>query len=51
MPAFRIVVLVGSLREQSFSRRLARAIGRLAPASLEFREADIRALPFYCQDR
>ena len=46
----RVLVLVGSLRKASYSRMLARALERLAPASPEFEYADIGHLPHYNQD-
>jgi chromate reductase len=42
--------LIGSLRGESFNRRLARAVQRLAPAELEFNELRIGDLPSYNQD-
>jgi len=50
MPAQRdIAVLVGSLRKDSFNRRAAEAIARVAPAHLRFRFVDI-AVSSYNQD-
>lgn len=46
----RIGLIVGSLRRDSFNRRLAGALMRLAPQSLEFREIAIGDLPLYNQD-
>jgi len=45
-----IAVLVGSLRRESFNRRLAHALARLAPADVEFKELEIGDLPLYNQD-
>jgi len=45
-----IVVLVGSLRKESFSRKLALALAELAPDDLALRIVEIRQLPFYDQD-
>jgi len=46
----RIGLIVGSLRRDSFNRRLAEALRRLAPPSLEFHEVAIGDLPLYNQD-
>lgn len=46
----RVAVLVGSLREGSYNRRLARAIEKLAPPSLKFEHVRIDDLPLYSQD-
>ena len=46
----RIGLIIGSLRRDSFNRRLAGALQRLAPKSLEFREIAIGDLPLYNQD-
>jgi chromate reductase len=45
-----IAVLVGSLRKQSFSRRVALAMKELSPASLALEIVEIGELPFYNQD-
>lgn len=46
----KIAVFVGSLREGSFNRQLARALERLGEDRLEFNHVDIGPLPFYNQD-
>jgi chromate reductase len=46
----KIAVLVGSLRKDSFSRRIARNIAALAPKGYEFDEIDIGKVGFYNQD-
>jgi len=46
----KIAVIVGSLRKESFSRKLARAIAAVAPASLEFDFVDIGGLQHFNQD-
>lgn len=46
----RVAVLVGSLRKESFSRKIARAIAEVAPASLELSVVEIGGLPLYDQD-
>jgi chromate reductase len=50
MPAHHIAVLVGSLRKQSFSRKLALNLAKLAPASLKLEIIEIGNLPLYNQD-
>ncbi len=46
----KIAVLVGSLRKDSFSRKIARNIEALAPAGYTFEEVDISKVGFYNQD-
>jgi chromate reductase len=46
----KIAVLVGSLRKDSFSRKIARNIAALAPKGYEFEEIDISKVGFYNQD-
>lgn len=48
--ARKVVVLVGSLRKNSNSGRIARAIEESAPKSLAFETVQIDNLPFYNQD-
>ncbi|HEY4559852.1 MAG TPA: NAD(P)H-dependent oxidoreductase [Lysobacter sp.] len=50
MSTLTIAVLVGSLRRDSFNRRLATALARLAPDDVEFRQLEIGDLPLYNQD-
>ena len=50
MKQFQIAVIVGSLRKDSFNRRLATALARLAPADFEFKQIEIGDLPHYNQD-
>jgi chromate reductase, NAD(P)H dehydrogenase (quinone) len=45
-----IAVIVGSLRKGSYTRKIARAIMRLAPQSLSCREVDISQLEMYNED-
>ena len=45
-----VVVIVGSLRKDSFTRKLAKAVVALAPPSLKFRFVEIGNLPFFNQD-
>lgn len=46
----KIGVLLGSLRKDSYSRKLAQAIAGLAPEGLALEIIDIGNLPFYNQD-
>jgi chromate reductase, NAD(P)H dehydrogenase (quinone) len=48
--AKKIAVFVGSLRKESFNRKMARALLELAPASLKFEIIEIGGLPLYNQD-
>ncbi len=45
-----VAVIVGSLRKDSVSRKVAKAIAALAPASLTFRFVEIGDLAFYNED-
>jgi chromate reductase len=45
-----VAVLVGSLRKESFSRKVANAATALAPASLRLDLVEIRHLPLYDED-
>jgi chromate reductase len=47
---YRIAVIVGSLRKDSFNRKLAGAITRLAPPEFSFAQLRIDDLPLYNQD-
>src|SRR3569833_108338 len=47
---FKVAVLVGSLRKESFTRKVASAIAAGAPSSLQFSFVDIGSLPLYNQD-
>ncbi|HEV3105430.1 MAG TPA: NADPH-dependent FMN reductase [Trinickia sp.] len=48
--AYKIEVVVGSLRRESFNKTLAHAVTKLASAELEFSFLDIGSLPLYSQD-
>jgi chromate reductase len=50
MSPYPIAVLVGSLRKESFNRKLADALARLAPRDFEFNQLRIDDLPPYNQD-
>jgi chromate reductase, NAD(P)H dehydrogenase (quinone) len=45
-----VAVLVGSLRQDSYTRKVAEALAELAPKNLRFRFVEIGDLPFYDQD-
>ena len=45
-----VAVLVGSLRKESFNRKMAKALVRLAPPSLHLEIVEIGDLPLYNQD-
>jgi len=46
----QIAVVVGSLRVDSFNRKLASAIAKLAPVGFSFKQVEIGDLPLYNQD-
>lgn len=48
--AYRIEVVVGSLRRDSFNKQLAHALCKLASPDLTFSFADLGSLPLYSQD-
>jgi chromate reductase len=50
MSQTRIAVIVGSLRKDSFNRKLALAIAHLAPSDFSFEHLRIDDLPLYNQD-
>lgn len=50
MTTFRVGYLIGSLATASINRKLANALIRLAPESLEFSEIPFRDLPLYSYD-
>lgn len=51
MPDVRdVVVIVGSLRKASWTRRVATALAKLAPPSLKLEVVEIGELPLYNQD-
>jgi chromate reductase, NAD(P)H dehydrogenase (quinone) len=50
MATRKIAVLVGSLRKESFTRKVARTLMQLAPATLELDIVEIGQLPLYNQD-
>jgi len=50
MTRYQIAVVVGSLRKESFNRKLANAIAKLAPPDFSFHQVRIGDLPLYNQD-
>ncbi len=50
MSGYQIAVVVGSLRRDSFNRKLATAIVKLAPPEFSFKQVQIGDLPLYNQD-
>ncbi len=50
MNPYHIAVLVGSLRRDSFNRKLANALTKLAPPELKLQDVRIDDLPLYNQD-
>jgi chromate reductase len=50
MSDLTIAVLIGSLRKESFNRRLAQALARMAPAGCNLSMVRIDDLPLYNQD-
>ncbi len=50
MTQYRIAVIVGSLRKDSFNKKLATALSRLGPADFSFETSRIDDLPLYNQD-
>ena len=50
MSQYQIAVIVGSLRKDSFNRKLATAIAKLAPPEFSFKQVEIGDLPQYNQD-
>lgn len=50
METYQIAIVVGSLRKDSFNRKLANAIVKLAPPEFSFKQVQISDLPLYNQD-
>jgi chromate reductase, NAD(P)H dehydrogenase (quinone) len=50
MKIYSVAALVGSLRKESFSRKMAHALAALAPPSLKVEVVEIGALSLYNQD-
>jgi chromate reductase, NAD(P)H dehydrogenase (quinone) len=47
---YKIAIVVGSLRRDSFNRKLAGALAKLAPSNFSFEHLQIGDLPLYNQD-
>jgi chromate reductase len=50
MDEYNVAVLIGSLRKDSYNRKLANAIVKLAPPEFIFHQVQIGDLPLYNQD-
>lgn len=50
MGQYKIAVIVGSLRRDSFNRKLASAATKLAPIDFSFDQVQLADLPLYNQD-
>lgn len=50
MNQYKVAVLVGSIRKDSYNKRLMHAVAKLAPANFQFEQVRIDDLPFYSQD-
>ena len=50
MSQFQIAIVVGSLRRESFNRKLAIALAKLVPSDFAFKHVQIDDLPLYNQD-
>ena len=50
MQPFKIALIVGSLRRDSFNRQLANAVAKLGPSDFQFTPLRIDDLPLYNQD-
>lgn len=50
MDKYEIAVIVGSIRRDSYNRKLANAIIKLAPPEFSFKHLEIKDLPLYNQD-
>ena len=46
----KVGIFVGSLRKESFSRKIAKALEELAPPSLRLEEVNLKNLEIYNQD-
>lgn len=46
----KIAVIVGSMRKESYNRKMAQALIKLAPETLELEIVEIKDLPMYNQD-
>ena len=51
MNSYKIALVVGSLRKESFNRKLANALVKPAPTEFSFNEQQIGNLPLYSISR
>lgn len=47
---FKVAVLIGSLRKESYSRKIAKALIALAPKNISLEIVEIGGLPYYNED-
>lgn len=50
MKPFKVALIVGSLRKESFNKKIGRAIGQLKIAGMQFDNIEIGELPLYNED-
>ena len=50
MSQYQIAVIIGSIRKDSYNRKLANAIAKLAPSEFTFNQLQLHDLPLYNQD-
>lgn len=50
MKQYKIALLIGSLRQDAFNKKLAAGLIKLAPENFEFKQSEIGDLPLYNQD-
>jgi len=50
MKQYQIAIVVGSIRKESYNKRLANALTKLAPSNFNFKFLEIDNLPLYNQD-
>jgi chromate reductase len=50
MTQYQIAAVIGSIRRESYNRRLAAALKKLAPEGFQFKDVRIDDLPLYNQD-
>ena len=51
MSQYQIVVVVGSLRQDSINRKLANALAKMGPPEFSFKQLEVGGLPLYNQDQ
>lgn len=50
MKPFKVALLIGSLRQESFNKKMGRAISKLNAAAMQFETIEIGELPLYNED-